>query len=89
MADVPEFYSDGLEISLTMPWTVALTFSLKDTSQERKAKPQVIVRMSPEQAKVNAMLLKRMLKQYEHESNTSINLPSSIYTQLNLDEENW
>ncbi len=69
---ISEFYSDGIEINLTMPWTVALTFSLKDTSKERKSNPQVIVRMSPEQAKVSAMLLKRLLKNYESESGCPI-----------------
>jgi len=86
---IPEFYSDGIEIGLTMPWTVALTFSLKDTSPERKIKPQVIVRMSPEQAKVSAMLLKRMLKSYEYESKTPINLPADLYVKLGLPQEDW
>lgn len=89
MSEVPEYYSDGLEVSLTMPWTVALTFSLKDTTQERKAKPQVIVRMSPEQAKVSTMLLKRLLKNYEFESKTTINLPPELYTKLGLPQEDW
>jgi hypothetical protein len=87
--NLPEFYSDGIEISLTMPWTVALTFSLKDTTQERKPRPQVIVRMSPEQAKVTAMLLKRLLKNYEHESACPINLPKDLYGKLGLPSEDW
>ena len=87
--DVPEFYSDGIEINLTMPWTVALTFSLKDTSKERNPNPQVIVRMSPEQAKVAAMLLKRLLKNYESESGCPINLPKGLWGQLELRPEDW
>lgn len=86
---LPEFYSDGIEVNLTMPWTVALTFSLRDTSKERKPKPQVIVRMSPEQAKVAAMLLKRLLKNYEYESKCNINLPQELYGQLGLPLEDW
>jgi len=72
-----------------MPWTVALTYSLKDTTKERKMMPQVIVRMSPEQAKVAAMLLKRLLKNYEHESGCIINLPKEVYGQLGLPLEDW
>ena len=89
MSEIPEFYSDGIEINLTMPWTVALTFSLKDTSKERKSNPQVVVRMSPEQAKVSAMLLKRLLKNYESESNCPINLPEELWGQLGLLSEDW
>lgn len=89
MSEIPEFYSDGIEINLTMPWTVALTFSLKDTSKERKPNPQVIVRMSPEQAKVAAMLLKRLLKNYESESSCPINLPEDLWGQLELRSEDW
>lgn len=89
MSEIPEFYSDGIEINLTMPWTVALTFSLKDTSKERKSNPQVVVRMSPEQAKVSAMLLKRLLKNYESESDCPINLPEGLWDQLGLLSEDW
>jgi hypothetical protein len=89
LENIPEFYSDGVEIGLTMPWTVALTYSLKDTTKDRKPKPQVIVRMSPEQAKVSAMLLKRLLKNYEHETGCNINLPQDLYGQLGLPPEDW
>jgi len=89
MSETPEFYSDGIEVNLTMPWTVALTFSLKDTSKERKPLPQVTVRMSPEQAKISTMLLKRLLKNYEAESGAAINIPQGVYRQLGLPEEDW
>jgi len=86
---IPEFYSDGIEIGLTMPWTVALTYLLRDTTKERKARSQVIIRMSPEQAKVSAMLLKRLIKNYEHESGCEIKLPGDLYQQLGLTPEDW
>jgi len=86
---IPEFYSDGIEVGLTMPWTVALTYLLRDTTKERKPRPQVIIRMSPEQAKVAAMLLKRLLKNYENESGCAINLPQELYEQLGLPTEDW
>jgi len=86
---IPEFYSDGIEVGLTMPWTVVLTYLLRDTTKERKPRPQVIIRMSPEQAKVSAMLLKRLIKNYEHESGCVINLPQELYEQLGLPSEDW
>jgi len=87
--EIPEYYSDGVEISLTMPWTVALTFSVKDTSEERKPTPQVRIRMSAEQAKVTAMLLHKLLKQYEEQSKSPINLPDELFEQLKLPRSIW
>jgi len=84
MAEVPEFYSDAVEINLTMPWTVALTFSLRSTEADRKPTPVATIRMSPEHAKVTAMLLRRQLKKYEEESGTPINLPADLYSKLGL-----
>lgn len=84
MQEIPEFYCDGIEINLTMPWTVALTFSLKSTEPDRKPRPVAIIRMSPEHAKVTAMLLKRQLKKYEEESSSIINLPAELYSKLGL-----
>ena len=89
MQEIPEFYSDGIELNLTMPWTVALTFSLKSTTPDRKPKPLTTIRMSPEHAKVVAMLLKRQLKNYEAETGTSINLPPDLYGKLGLPPEDW
>jgi len=90
MSEVPEFYSDAVEINLTMPWTVALTFSLRATSAERKPSPVATIRMSPEHAKVTAMLLRRQLKKYEEDSGTPINLPADLYAKLGLVSfEDW
>lgn len=89
MAEVPEFYADGIEVNLTMPWTVGLTFSVKGFDTERTARPLVTIRMSPEHAKVVAMILKRQLKNYESQSGTTINLPSELYGKLGLPPEDW
>ena len=87
--EVPEYYSDGIEVALTMPWTVALTFSIRDTGEERKLRPQVTVRMSPQQAKVTAMFLRNLLKQYEEESGCPINLPEEFFAQVKMDKSQW
>lgn len=90
MGEVPEFYSDAVEISLTMPWTVALTFALRATDADRKPTPVARLRMSPEHAKVVAMLLRRQLKKYEEDSGTPINLPADLYAKLGLVSfEDW
>ncbi len=89
MTEVPEYYSDAVNINLAMPWTVALTFSIRSTETEGKTEPQAIVRMSPEHAKVTAMLLKNQLKRYEEQVKTPINLPGDLYKKLNLDPLDW
>jgi len=87
--ETPEYYSDGIELSLTMPWTVALTFSVKDTSEDRTPVQQVRIRMSPEHAKVMAMLLHKMLRQYEDETKSPINLPGDLFQSFGLSESRW
>ena len=87
--ETPQYYSDGIELTLTMPWTVVLTFSVKDTDQARKPVPQVTVRMSPEHAKIMVMLLHKTLKQYEDESKSPINLPDELYKQFGLSASQW
>ena len=89
MADIPEYYSDALNISLAMPWTVALTFSIRSTKPDTDPESQVIVRMSPEHAKITAMLLRKNLKQYEDQAKTSISLPGDVYEKLKLDSLDW
>lgn len=90
MSEVPEFYSDAVEINLTMPWTVALTFAVRSTDAERKPTSVARIRMSPEHAKVMAMLLRRQLKKYEEGSGTPINLPADVYAKLGLVSfEDW
>lgn len=89
MAEVPEYYSDAVNINLAMPWTVALTFSVRSTDSEGKLEPKAIIRMSPEHAKITAMLLRNNLKNYEQQTKTPINLPGSLYEKLKLDPLEW
>ena len=89
MEEIPEFYSDAIDITLTMPWTVTITYSLRSTEEGRDPKPISRIRMSPEHAKVTAMILRRSLKKYEEASKSSINLPEELYSQLELSPEDW
>ncbi len=90
MNEIPEYYSDAIGINLNMPWTVALTFGLRATTPDQKSTDVVRVRMSPEHAKVTAMLLRKNIKKYEEQAKTSINLPAEMYTRLGLDSiDDW
>jgi len=89
MAEIPEYYSDAINISLAMPWTVALTFAVRGLEADAKPEPKAIIRMSPEHAKVTAMMLRKNLKKYEKDTKTPINLPGDLYTQLKLDSLDW
>jgi len=90
MSEIPEYYSDAVEINLNMPWTVALTFGLRATTPDQKPTEVVRVRMSPEHAKVTAMILRKNIKKYEEQAKTSINLPAEMYTRLGLDSiDDW
>lgn len=90
MTEIPEFYSDSIIINLNMPWTVALTFGLRSTLPDKKPTDVVRVRMSPEHAKVVAMLLRKNIRKYEEQAKTSINLPAELYSRLGLDSiDDW
>ena len=89
MTEIQEYYSDAMNITLSMPWTVALTFSVRSTKNDSEPEPKAIIRMSPEHAKIVAMLLRKNLKTYEEKTSTSISLPGDLYKQLNLDPLDW
>ena len=89
MTETPEYYSDAVNIHLAMPWTVALTFAVKSLDSEGKLESKAIIRMSPEHAKITAMMLRNNLKKYEEQTKTSINLPGELYAKLKLDPLEW
>ncbi len=45
--------------------------------------------MSPEHAKIVAMILIRQIRDYERNSGIKIAIPSQVYTQLGIAEEDW
>jgi len=45
--------------------------------------------MSLEHAKVMAMLMRRQLKEYEHESGATIAIPFALYRDLDLSPDDW
>ena len=89
---VPEFYADAFQVT-TSPFGVNMTFSLRDPHPSPgKLDPGIEiarVRMSPEHAKIVAMMLIRQIRDYERSSGIKIAIPSQVYTQLGIAEEDW
>jgi hypothetical protein len=90
--DIPQVFSDVFDFAVT-PYGVAVTFGLTGRRQPTGKAPvsedQVVVRMSLEQAKVLAMLLRKNLSQYERENGLEISLPHAVYTTLEIAREDW
>ena len=87
-----DVYADAFQITVT-PFGVNMTFSLRDPHPSpgklTPGEEVVRVRMSPEHAKVVAMMMVRQLHQYERNAGVSIQLPAEVYTQLGIPEEDW
>lgn len=87
-----DFYTDSFRFSVGA-YGVSFTFGLNpphpDPSKTPVAKEIAVVRMSLENAKVLAMLLRRNLKTYEREQSLEIALPPGLYTQLGIAREDW
>ncbi len=90
--ECPEFYSDSFRFTVS-PYGVAFTFGVNvphpSPGKVTPGKDSVVLRMSLEQAKVLAMLLRRNLKNYELENKLEIALPLQLYTQLGITREDW
>ncbi|MEJ5222448.1 MAG: hypothetical protein WHT63_10640 [Tepidiforma sp.] len=94
MADgVPEVFSDTFEFTFTA-YGLAIAFGarpVRQPSDGAAAEPgdRAVVRMSLEQAKVLAMLLRRELNRYEVAAGIEIALPPEVYQSLELDPRDW
>lgn len=90
---VPEIYTDVFRFTIG-PYGVTFTFGTHaphpESGKVAPPKKSLILRMSLEQAKVLAMMLRRNLKNYEKRNSLEIALPPQLYTELGLSkEENW
>ena len=89
---VPEFYADAFQVTIS-PFGVNMTFSLRDPhpapGRQMPGTDMARVRMSPEHAKIVAMMLIRQIRNYERNSRIKIAIPSEVYTQLGIAEEDW
>ena len=90
--DFPDIYADAFQITTT-PFGVNMTFSLRDPHPSpgklTPGRDVVRVRMSPEHAKIVAMMMVRQIRGYERNSNIKIAIPAEVYTQLGIAEEDW
>lgn len=89
---IPDVYADAFKFNIN-PYGVSFTFGIQapDPAAEKAAIPEerAILRMSLEQSKVLAMMLRKNLKQYEQEQHLEIPLPQSLYTKLGLSLQDW
>lgn len=90
--DIKEIYSDSFRFTVT-PYGVNFTFGTNiphpSPGKVTPGKDSLILRMSLEQSKVLAMMLRRNLKNYERENGLEIALPSQLYTQLGIARDDW
>ncbi len=85
---VPEFYIDGYGIQAHQ-YTVELAFTLAQPAQD-KPRTVAIVRMSPEHAKVMAMLFRRNIKDWEKQFGVEISIPPKVLETHEIDlERDW
>lgn len=91
MADVPHVYADAVQLGVGA-FTVSLTFSIAPIAQPGTQAPEAVavVRMSPEHAKLMAILLRKQLKQFEENLGAPIAILPQVYQQLGISaKEDW
>jgi hypothetical protein len=81
-----ECYSD-IVLFANGTYSFHLVFALQDVGT---VKPLALVRMSPEHAKVFAIMLKRTLKQWEEQRRLPIAIPPNVLEERHIDlETEW
>ncbi len=90
---VPDVYADQFIVSVNV-WGANLSF-LKGPphpapGQQPQAEAQAVIRMSLEHAKIMTIVLKRQLKQYEHDNGVEVVIPTQVYNAMGLSPtEDW
>jgi hypothetical protein len=84
---IPEFYVDQFRVNYSS-YTVMLSFGVGAPGQPTR--DEVILRMSPEHAKVMAILFKKSFKAFEEERGAEVTLPPSVLEEHKLSlERDW
>lgn len=96
-----EVYSDMFSVRMS-PYTVIFNFAMREpppvgrtqvegATEPREPNPQTvaIVRMSPEHAKVMAIILRRHIQDYERQTGVTIDVPQRVLQELNIPPEDW
>ena len=88
---VPDVYVDRMQITVSL-YGVSITFSLSEPHPKQGVSPKVDdkvrIRMSPQHAKITAMILKQQLKLYE-ERTSEIPIPREVIEELRLSNQVW
>ena len=88
---IPDVYCDAAQVNLS-PMDAVLLLSKRSPNigTTAPATPVAYVRMSLEHAKVLAIILRKILKDYEEKLGSQIQLPLTVYQQLGLShQEDW
>lgn len=92
MPEDPEpIYSDGVQVGCA-PFTVALTFTVSSAPMRGNQPPKLVadIRMSPEHAKVMAIILRRQLRDFEQQLGKPIPIHPQVLQQLGVSpNEDW
>ena len=91
--DTPDVYADGFQV-VTNAYGATFMFSKREAvipppGQSQAILPQAVVRVSLQQAKVIAMVMRRHLKQWERDNNVEIAIPPKLFAELGLSVEDW
>ncbi len=84
MDETPEFYADSVNF-MTNVYGFTLDFGVMQ-AQDRPPQTTVRVRMSPQHAKIMALLLRKNVQEYERRIGTII-LPEGLYKDLGVQDD--
>jgi hypothetical protein len=93
MTEPVNVFTDQFQIN-TGPYGVTLNFSLSDPTPAApgtapKIERQATVRMTLEHLKVMSFILQRSVKQYEAQTNTTIQIPMQMLNAMGISMEDW
>lgn len=83
-----EYFSDVFWLAIN-PWSAAVTYGLRMAREDESDTPRIRVRMPLQQAKVLAVLLLRVVRQYEEKANLTIELPKEMLKDLGIPPDDW
>lgn len=85
--DPPEYYIDTFQVGISA-YSVILDFGLRTSPEETRQVARI--RMSPEHAKVMAILFRRAIKEFEQTANHTIAIPPALLQDKTLSlEQDW
>jgi hypothetical protein len=85
---IPDYYGDVYSLR-SSPWGAAVTFSVSSPKDGIEGRDVCVVRMSHETAKTLSMMIRKQLKQYERQTQTTVAVPSEVMNKLGLAIEDW